>query len=138
MAEYKYSSTIGLNRCISSINKTAFGSRFVNKPAKSPGLSKTGPDVNFNETPSSLAIMFERVVFPSPGGPCSRTWSRASPRILAALTKILRFSTILLWPLKSSNSNGRNCLSISFSFSESDSSLKSKCSFMFSYYSSQK
>ena len=57
MAEYKYSSTIGLSLCISSINSTSLGSKLVNKPARSPGLSKTGPDVTFKLTPNSLATI---------------------------------------------------------------------------------
>jgi hypothetical protein len=32
------------------MNKTSLSSRLVNKPAKSPGLSKTGPDVIFIPT----------------------------------------------------------------------------------------
>ena len=44
IAEYKYSSTTGFSLCISSINKTSLSSKFVNKPAKSPGLSNTGPE----------------------------------------------------------------------------------------------
>ena len=87
---------MGERRCISSINKTSFTSNEVSNPAKSPGLSKTGPDVTLKPTLSSLAMMLERVVLPNPGGPCKRTWSNDSPRILAALTNILRFSTTLL------------------------------------------
>ena len=69
MAEYKYSSTTGLKRWISSINNTSLSSRLVNNPAKSPGLSKTGPEVIFIPTPNSLAKIFAKVVFPNPGGP---------------------------------------------------------------------
>ena len=38
-------------------------------PARSPGLSKMGPDVILILTPNSLAIILESVVFPNPGGP---------------------------------------------------------------------
>ena len=69
MAEYKYSSTTGLKRWISSINKTSPSPKLVSKPAKSPGLSKTGPLVTLKPTPISLAIICAKVVFPSPGGP---------------------------------------------------------------------
>ena len=60
---------MGLKRCISSINKTSLSSKFVSKPAKSPGLSKTGPEVTFIPTCSSLAKICAKVVFPKPGGP---------------------------------------------------------------------
>ena len=73
MAEYKYSSTIGFKRCISSINNTSFDSKFVNKPAKSLGRSNTGPEVILIEEPNSLAMMCDKVVFPKPGGPCNNT-----------------------------------------------------------------
>ncbi|MNL13228.1 hypothetical protein D3C87_1341310 [compost metagenome] len=69
IAEYKYSSTIGLNRWISSINSTSPSSRLVNRPARSPGLSNTGPDVILMPTPISLAMILESVVLPRPGGP---------------------------------------------------------------------
>ena len=52
-----------------SINKTSLSSKLVNKPAKSPGLSKTGPEVTFIFTLSSLEIIFAKVVLPKPGGP---------------------------------------------------------------------
>ena len=72
-AEYKYSSTTGDKRWISSINNTSPSSKFVNKPAKSPGFSNTGPEVTLKPTCSSLAIILANVVFPNPGGPCSKT-----------------------------------------------------------------
>ena len=100
------------------MKSTSFSSRLVSKPAKSPGLSSTGPDVIFRFTPSSLAIMFASVVFPNPGGPWSRTWSSDSPRIFAAATKIFRFSTTFCCPEKSSNVSGRSCFSNSLSLFE--------------------
>ena len=51
------------------MNKTSLSSRLVNNPAKSPGLSKTGPEVILIPTPNSLASILARVVFPNPGGP---------------------------------------------------------------------
>lgn len=48
---------------------TSFGSKLVRTPAKSPGLSSTGPEVILKPTPNSLAIILESVVFPNPGGP---------------------------------------------------------------------
>jgi len=68
----------------------------VSKPAKSPGLSNTGPDDTFKFTPNSFEIIFARVVFPNPGGPCSNTWSKASVRIIAAFTNTKRLSIILV------------------------------------------
>ena len=56
------------------------------------GFSIAGPDVIRMLTPISCAIMPARVVFPSPGGPCSSTWSRDSVRRRAASIKMLRFS----------------------------------------------
>ncbi|OPZ95595.1 MAG: hypothetical protein BWY72_02043 [Bacteroidetes bacterium ADurb.Bin416] len=69
MAEYRYSSTTGLKRWISSMNRTSLGSRAVKTPARSPGLSSTGPEVTRKPTPSSLEMMLESVVLPKPGGP---------------------------------------------------------------------
>ena len=95
------------------MNSTSFGSRFVNKPARSPGLSSTGPDVVRIAAPISFATMFASVVFPSPGGPCNSTWSRASPRETAARMKTPRFSSTACWPVKSSKRAGRNTRSYS-------------------------
>ena len=111
MAEYRYSSTTGDRRCISSINNTSCGSSEVSNPARSPGLSSTGPDVTLNPTPNSLAIILLSVVLPSPGGPCSRVWSSGSPRYLAASTNMRRLSTTLAWPLKSSKDRGLRAFS---------------------------
>ena len=69
MAEYRTSSTERLSLWISSIKSTSFSLRFVSIAARSPALSMAGPDVILISTPSSLAIMPARVVFPSPGGP---------------------------------------------------------------------
>ena len=69
IAEYRTSSTDLFNLCISSINNTSLSFKLVNIAAKSPAFSMEGPDVILMSTPSSLAIIFARVVFPSPGGP---------------------------------------------------------------------
>ena len=58
-------------------------------------------------TPISLAMMPERVVFPSPGGPWRRTWSRGSFRSLAASMKMDRFSLAFSWPMYSARVLGR-------------------------------
>ena len=107
IAEYRYSSTTGERRCISSMKSTSPSSRDVRSPAKSPGLSNMGPEVTFMFTPSSFDIICASVVFPSPGGPWNSTWSSDSPLILAAATKILRLDTILSCPVKSCKSCGR-------------------------------
>ena len=41
--------------------------------AISPGFAMAGPEVTFRLTPISLAMMPANVVFPSPGGPYSKT-----------------------------------------------------------------
>ena len=97
------------------MKSTSLGSSEVSIPAKSPGLSSTGPDVILNPTPSSLAMILLKVVFPNPGGPCSRVWSSGSPLYLAASTNTSRFSTTFLWPLKSEKRRGRRAFSKSLS-----------------------
>ena len=81
------------------------GKHFLSDVLK--GLSSTGPEVTFNCACISLAMMFANVVLPSPGGPCSSTWSSESPRIRAAWMKIRRLSTIFSCPAKLSSSRGR-------------------------------
>ena len=66
------------------MNNTSFGVKFVRSAAKSPGFVIAGPDVIFSFEPISFAIIPASVVLPSPGGPYSKTWSRASPLFLAA------------------------------------------------------
>ncbi len=63
--------------------------------ALSPGLSMAGPDVIFIFTPSSFAIIDDNVVFPNPGGPYNRTWSRLVFLILDASINTFNFSTNL-------------------------------------------
>ena len=128
MAEYRYSSTTGDRRWISSMKSTSFFSSEVRMPARSPGLSSTGPEVILKPTPSSLAMIFESVVLPSPGGPCNSVWSRGSPRYLAASTNTSRFSTTFFCPLKSWKLRGRSAFSKSFSPWENRSSRMSKSS----------
>ena len=110
------------------MKSTSFGSSEVRIPAKSPGLSNTGPDVTLKPTPSSLAMMLLSVVFPNPGGPCNKVWSRGSPLYLAASTKTFRFSTTFNCPLKSPNWSGRKAFSNSRSADEFEERRMSKSS----------
>ncbi len=80
--------------------------KFVSIAAKSPGLSITGPDVAFILTLSSFDIICASVVFPRPGGPQKRIWSRGSFLWFAALMNILRFALILFWPTNSAKDLG--------------------------------
>ena len=57
----------------SSINKTSPGCKPDKIAAKSPGRSNDGPDTVLILTSISLAIIFESVVLPNPGGPKSNT-----------------------------------------------------------------
>ena len=84
------------------MNNTSFSDKFVSKDAKSPGLSIAGPDVIFIFAPISFAIIFESVVFPSPGGPYNKTWSNASPLFFAASIYTFIFSFTLSCPIYSS------------------------------------
>src|SRR5262249_39832691 len=77
----------------------------------SPGRSSTGPDVWRRFTPISRAMMWASVVLPSPGGPNSSTWSRASLRLRAASMKICNWPRIFSWPMYSSSCLGRRALS---------------------------
>ena len=80
------------------MNSTSRGSRLVSSAARSPGRSSTGPEVWRRLTPSSCATMCDSVVLPSPGGPNSSTWSRASPRRRAASMKTPSWWRIFSWP----------------------------------------
>ena len=79
--------------------------------ARSPVRSIAGPDVTLLSTPSSAAMICAKVVFPRPGGPYSNTWSRASPRFLAASIAISRFSFTLFCPINSVIRLGRKFVS---------------------------
>ena len=116
------------------MKRTSFVSSEVSIPAKSPGLSSTGPEVILNPTPSSFAMILLKVVLPNPGGPCRRVWSSDSPRYFAASTNTRRFSTIFCCPLKSSKLGGRRAFSNSFSPAVSCFSLMSKSSFIYSTF----
>ena len=59
-------------------------SRSATIAARSPARSIAGPEVVRTLTRSSRAIMCASEVLPSPGGPENSTWSRTSPRFLAA------------------------------------------------------
>src|SRR5436190_2140068 len=97
------------------MKRTSFFSRFVRIAARSLGFSSTGPDVWRRLTPSSLAMMCESVVLPSPGGPNRSTWSIASPRIRAAPMKISSCSRAFAWPTYSARPLGRSARSIASS-----------------------
>ena len=56
IAGYRISSITGLMRWISSMNSTSRAWRFVSSAARSPGRSRTGPDVARTGTPISLPI----------------------------------------------------------------------------------
>src|SRR5438045_1711276 len=90
------------------MKRTSRSPRFVRIAARSPGRSSTGPDVARTGAPSSLAITYARVVFPSPGGPYSSTWSSASLRCRAAAIDTSRFSRTRSWPMYSSRARGRS------------------------------
>src|SRR5580700_3884445 len=62
-------------------------------------------------------MMVARVVLPSPGGPYSKTWSKASPRERVASMATARFSLTLAWAMNSARRCGR-----SFSSKEESSS----------------
>src|SRR5262245_7331927 len=76
-------------------------------PVRSSFFCSTGPEVCSKGTPSSSAMMAASVVLPSPGGPYSRMWSRASLRCRAASIPMARFSLSLVWPVKSWSRRGR-------------------------------
>ena len=57
IAGYKTSSTALDKRCISSINNTSPGSSFVSIAAKSPALSRAGPEVTWSSASISLATI---------------------------------------------------------------------------------
>ena len=52
---------------------------------------------------NSFAIIFANVVFPKPGGPYSKTWSRASSRFCAAFIKIFKLLHNRSCPIKCSS-----------------------------------
>ena len=107
MAGYRISSTARFSRCISSTNRISFSLRFVSSAARSPGFSIAGPEVMRIFTPISWAMMPASVVLPSPGGPCSSTWSRDSVRRRAASMKIDRFCLAFSCPMYSVSVWGR-------------------------------
>ncbi len=89
------------------MNRTSLGWRFVRIAARSPARWITGPEVARKPTPSSRATIWASVVLPRPGGPCSSTWSRASPRARAAWMNTARFSRLDCWPTNSAKVCGR-------------------------------
>src|SRR5882762_8823512 len=90
------------------MKSTSFASRLVRIAARSPGRSRTGPEVWRRFTPISRAMMCASVVLPSPGGPNSSTWSSASPRARAAWMKISSWPRIFSCPTYSARVPGRS------------------------------
>src|SRR6266513_4340498 len=90
------------------MNNTSLGCKFVRMAARSPGRSRTGPEVWRRLTPISRAMMCASVVLPSPGGPNSSTWSSASPRARAAWMKISSWPRIFSCPTYSASVPGRS------------------------------
>ena len=69
-----------------------------------PGVGKT-----------SLAhVIAVELGVPTPGGPKSSTWSRASPRARAASMATRRFAITCFWPTYSSRRRGRSETSVSY------------------------
>src|SRR5687767_5844244 len=97
------------------MKRTSRGSRLVSSAARSPGRSSTGPEVWRRFTPISRAMMCASVVFPSPGGPKSSTWSSASPRARAAWMKISSWPRTFSCPTYSASVPGRSERSTSLS-----------------------
>ena len=73
IAGYNISSIYDGILCISSINNTSPGSSDESIAAKSPDFSILGPLAVLIDVPISFAIIYARVVLPSPGGPYNRT-----------------------------------------------------------------
>ena len=108
IAEYRYSSTACGSRWISSMNRTSPCCWLERMPTTSAGLSRAGPEVCRSLQPSSLAMIWEMVVLPRPGGPWNRAWSSVSPRCFAASTAICMLSTTCLCPMYSAKYFGRS------------------------------
>src|SRR6516164_9070292 len=101
----------GCRRWISSMKSTSPFSRLVRSPASSPAFSTTGPLVFLMFTPIALAMMWARVVLPSPDGPLNRMCSSTSPRFLAASTINSSRSRTFTCPVNSLNAGGRSEIS---------------------------
>src|SRR4051794_26270236 len=114
-AGYRISSTARLSRWISSTKRTSCSSRLVRIAAMSPLRSSAGPATQRMPTPSSSRTMCARLVFPRPGGPTSRTWSRASSRAFAAVRAIASWSLMRSCPTNSARRRGRSDCSSSSS-----------------------
>jgi len=100
------------------MKRTSLGSSDVRIPARSPGLSSTGPELTLKPTPSSFAMMFERVVFAQPGPARGAARGQATPPACGQRSRTPSGSpTILSWPLKSSKVSGRKLFSNSRSSS---------------------
>src|SRR2546428_291148 len=84
------------------------GSRAVRSAARSPARSMIGPAVALIGAFISAAMTWASDVLPTPGGPKSSTWSRASPRLTAASMATRRLATTCGCPTYSSNVRGRS------------------------------
>ena len=87
--------------------------RLVSNPARSPGLSITGPEVMRTSLCNSCPIICARLVLPNPGGPHNNTCLRASSRFAAAPTITCNRSIVFGCPVKSSKDGGRKAASTS-------------------------
>ena len=76
-------------------------------PIRSPFRVREGPEVRMSRVFISSAMMWERVVFPSPGGPWKRMWPGGSSRCRAASRAMRSFATISFWPTYSPSFVGR-------------------------------
>ena len=112
IAGYNTSSTWRFNRWISSTNSTSPSCRLLRIAAISPGFSMAGPAVIFRFVPISFATIPASVVLPSPGGPYNSTWSKESPRSLAASIYTLRLLFTFSCPIYSRRYCGLRLVSI--------------------------
>ncbi len=107
------------------MNSTSRGCKLVRMAAKSPARWITGPEVARNPTPISRATICASVVLPKPGGPCSNTWSNASPRARAASMNTFKFSRLDCWPVNSASVCGRKDASTASSGAFAADSMRS-------------
>ena len=90
------------------MNRTSRASSEVRIAARSPLRSSDGPATVRIPTPSSSRMMYARLVFPSPGGPTSSTWSSASPRVIAAVSTTSSCAFSRSCPTNSARCRGRS------------------------------
>jgi len=85
--------------------------------ARSPACWMAGPEVRRREPSLSAAMIIARVVFPSPGGPESSTWSGAARRCRAASRTSESWLRRVAWPTNSASTRGRSAASAARSMS---------------------